>query len=269
MSNKIKILIAGGCFPVQDNITPDKLYHQILKNQLQKLNDIDLEIRIVRYERIKKSFSQISEAVSIDKPDLILFHLRTEPMLLPARLFCKYHDRDGNLVKKINMSAFGLGPAIKHIQKRETGVRHHLVERSGFRIIIHKMLRELNYFTGYILGNWSRILKDYLNLVNGIIQLSRNKNLTLIITGPVSRPFSYSENRLSEKLHKYMSRYLRQCHQVYLSLLGLYDKESDFLFCDDLKRVNETGHKRISEIIYTAVIRNINHWENIYKEILS
>ena len=268
MSNRIKMLIVGGCFPVQDNISPDKLYHQILRKQLLESNDINLEIRIIRYENIKKCFNKISEAVVIDKPDLILFHLRTEPILLPAKLFCKYHNREGNLIRRINLSAFNLSYTVKDKQKQVTISENKPAEKSVFQIKIRSVLREFNYFGGYLIGNWPYILKGYLDLVNEIIQLIKNKDLTLIITGPVSRPFSYFENRLSERLHQYMNRYLDQYHQIYLNLLGLNDEQGNFLFCNDLKRVNETGHKRIFKIIYSVFTKNIKSEKILCKESL-
>ncbi|MCX6148930.1 MAG: hypothetical protein NTX22_00230 [Ignavibacteriales bacterium] len=249
MLQKIKLLIVGGCFPVQDNIEPSKLYHQQLKNKLQESN-INLDIRIIRYESISKSFENIKEVIDKEKPDCLLFHLRVEPILLSSKFYSKYYDKDGNLIKHINLAVFNLN--YRKIKKRtsEKVINNELSKKSKFSTSVQNIFREINYFFGYIMGDWSAAFSKYLSLLIKIIELCKTYGITLVITGPVSRPYSNLENHLSKKLHKYMSQYSFLHNQIYANLFGAKDEHGNFLFCADLKRVNEIGHKRISEIIY-------------------
>lgn len=254
MYQRIKLLIVGGCFPVQDNIEPNLLYHQLLKNKLIESNNTNLDIKIIRDEYILRCFEKIKETIYIEEPDWILFHLRVEPILLSSKLYSKYHDKDGNLIKQINVAVFNWSFRKKKRITKKKIVDSALNRRSKINLRIRFLFREANYFLGMVVGNWRYSFRDYLTVLIKIIELCKTYDKALIITGPVSRPNIYLENQLSKELHKYMSEYLLHHDQIYVNLLGTKDEQGNFLFCDDLIKVNEIGHQRIFEILFKVLI---------------
>jgi hypothetical protein len=254
MYQRIKLLIVGGCFPVQDNIEPSFLYHQLLKKKLLELNNTNLEIKIIRYENISRCFEKIKEAINTEDPDWILFHLRVEPILLSSKLYSKYHDNGENLIKQINIAAFSWNFRKKKRITNKKITDSSLNRRLNIILRIRFLCREVNYLLGFVVGNWHYSFRDYLPLMIKIIELCKTNDKDLIITGPVSRPNSYLENQLSNKLHKFMGEYSMQHDQIYVTLMGNNDAQNNFLFCDDLIKVNEIGHQRISEILFKVIV---------------
>lgn len=81
-------------------------------------------------------------------------------------------------------------------------------------------------------------------------------NIDLIITGPVSRPRSHYENMISEQIDEFSRRQIRGVNEQYISFLGLENEQKEFLFCGDLIKVNEAGHRRIADLIICQMIQN-------------
>ncbi|MCK9426036.1 MAG: hypothetical protein M0Q21_08370 [Ignavibacteriaceae bacterium] len=253
MENKIKVLIVGGCFPVQENITPEDLYHQILKKKLNEYIGVNLEIKIIRYDLIPQCYEAIVEAIDLDKPDWILFHLRVEPLLGLAKLYYKYHDKNKTRTTCITASSINF----KYKKNHPTGKELKDKESSGGSLnsqsLVRYILREMNYFLGKIVGNMTSAFAIYLDLLQQIITLCKNSNIELIITGPVSRPHTFYEDYFSRKLHLFINSFISGKGMIYLNCLGRSDQNGESLFFDDQIMVNERGHKRIAELIYTAI----------------
>ncbi len=253
METKIKILIVGGCFPVQENIPSKDLYHQILKKKLGKYDEINLEIKIIRYDLIPQCYTAIVEAINIDKPDWILFHLRAEPILGLSKLYYEYHDK--NKMRTLSITASSIN--FKYRKKYPAGDETKNKKSSG-RLLnsqssLRYILREINYFCGKIVGNMTSAFALYLDLLKQIITLCKNNNIELIITGPVSRPHTFFEDYLSRKLHFFINSSLGNNGMIYLNCLGRSSQNGESLFFDDHIMVNENGHRRIAELIYTAL----------------
>src|SRR4051812_29472807 len=101
----MKIAIVGGCFTDQHNIPFNRLYHQTLKKNVEE-NGNDIEIRTLRYERISKSLEKIDRLHNEYHFDLLVFHLRTEPLMRMTKFYYKYFDNKGKLCHAINFPLF-------------------------------------------------------------------------------------------------------------------------------------------------------------------
>jgi len=253
METKIKILIVGGCFPVQENIAPKDLYHQILKKKLSTYDGVNLEIQIIRYDLILQCYTTLVDAIDTEKPDWILFHLRAEPILGLSKLYHEYHKKNKTRTLCITASTINFKyrknyPAGDETKNKESSGRL-LNSQSSLRYI----LREMNYFFGKIVGNMTSAFALYLDLLKQIVTLCKNNNIELIVTGPVSRPHTFFEDYLSRKLHIFINSFIGNTGIIYLNCLGRSDQNGKSLFFDDQIMVNERGHRRIAELIYKAL----------------
>lgn len=246
MPSDLKILIAGGCFPVQDNIEYHKLYHQLLKSKLEDKFDCNIDISIIRYENIARCMDKIVEAVNTENPDIIIFHIRVEPILGLSKLYHVYQNRNGEIVKTFRLSSGSI------IRYRKAKSQQN--EYSQHKTAVHCLLRELNYLFGYLAGNRGKILKAYLELIVKLIAYCKVNNIIPIITGPVSRPHSYFENYTSHSLHSYIYENIEFYNPIYINCLGSKNEDNKTFFCEDGIRVNEIGHKRISDLILDKII---------------
>ena len=91
---EINLTIMSGCFAVQSNIKPEKLYHQIVKKELEKNLKNILNINILRYERFASCFEKIKNYAEVYKIDVLLFQIRTEQFLRISKLYYTYSDED-------------------------------------------------------------------------------------------------------------------------------------------------------------------------------
>jgi hypothetical protein len=243
MSCEKKILIAGGCFPVQDNIPPQQLYHQVIKKILIEEYNIDLKINIIRYDKLNDASELILNSLKNVNPEYFLFHLRVEPLFRYIKFFYKYHNHSDKSVASINFSFLG----IHNLRIRKKS------ERPGNFINLSStsrhFLSEMNYALGFLLGNIRYAFRIYSTMLQKVIKYCLEHNINLIITGPVSRPVSFFENLISTKLFYYFNKIYKKDDIKIINCLGLVNNEGASLFCDDNIRVNEIGHLRFAKII--------------------
>lgn len=252
MNSQVNLLIVGGCFPIQDNIAQKDLYHQILKTKIEKEYSKNVIINILHYEKLYPTYDKIRSTIEKQTPDLIIFHIRTEQILRMIKFYFKYHDKNMNFHKSFNFALLGIINPEKesfNLYRRPSTIKN-TVRKSNYFLV------ELNYLLGYLFLNQFFAFQDYKKLITKIVNLTKEKSLKIIFTGPVSRPKTFFENLTSTILSSYMKKNIQNKLRVtYLDFLGSYEK-NQFLFCEDHIRVNGLGHKRIAMILFES-IKNI------------
>lgn len=245
--NKL-LLIAGGCFPFQDNIPPQGLYHQILKEKVLKQQDIELELTLIRYEKLGNCVDLIKEESLKEKPDYILFHLRVEPIFRYIKFLYRYHNRKNIYKSTLNIAAFGIHNLKLHQRQDSTDI-DKITYSSRKSSDLHKVLREFNYALGLLSGNVRYSFRLYLKVLLELRKFCNEEDIVLIVTSPASRPFSFFENLISYRLFKYITSQKSLHDIIFVNGLGLKDPNGVNLFCEDKIRVNERGHERFAELI--------------------
>jgi hypothetical protein len=235
----------GGCFPVQDNIPPERVYHQVIKKILLKEKNIDLRINIIRYDRLKDAAELILNSLNNTNPEYLLFHLRVEPLFRYIKFFYKYHNLSNKSVALINFSFFG----IHNLKIRVKSDRQENPANFSLNSPARHFLSEMNYALGYLMGNLRYSFRIYSTILQEIIKYCQDRNINMIITGPVSRPVSFFENIISSKLFYYFKNIHVNDDIKIINCLGLLNNEGADLFCEDKIRVNETGHLRFAQIV--------------------
>jgi len=260
MKSKIDILIVGGCFPVQSNIPKEKLYHQILKDRVERELSTRIEIKILQYEKLAPTLNRIKEIVNQQNIDLIIFHIRVEQILRMIKLFLRYYDKNEVYHKGLNLAIFGnCIPETKDFNLHHASRNIH-INRKRFS---NHYLKNINYFLGYLVLNQVIAFRSYKRLITNISELCENKSLDIIFTCPVSRPVNFIENLTSILLSLYMKLLIvNKLKKNCLKLLGL-KQNSQYLFCEDHIKVNEIGHQRIANILFNSIKiitkHNCNH----------
>ena len=251
---KIRTIIVGGCFTKQHNIESSKLYHQLLGNELLKNENLELDLSIIRYERLTKCLEKVIRSIEEQKPDLILFHIRPEPLHRICKLYYVYKDSTGKLIRSLN---FGFLNKIntenqKFKISQNVPATYTYPKESRF----HRFLIDCNYLFGMGAGNVGYGLKLYLNLVTELHQLCIEKGIKLVLIGPVSRPHTLLENRLAERLDSYFETSINSIKIPYVKCIGVRSVENKWLFGDEGIYVNQVGHKRVAKLIYNSLIEN-------------
>ena len=248
----MKIGIVGGCFTEQHNIPFERLYHQSLKQLLNTTED-KVEIRTVRYERISKCVNKVIGFHDSYPFDLLIFHLRAEPIMRLSKLYYKYLDHEKKLKHSINFPPLNLIYPEKYdllLNRQICSHGNNELDESGF----HHLLREANYAIGSLIGNKKYAFNQLENSIFQISQFCVSRNVEFLLLGPVSRPFSRFENKISEEMDKRFASFSVEKSIHYLSLIKKHTVKDKSIFFENGIHVSQEGHDEIAQMIFDKII---------------
>ncbi len=248
----MNITIAGGCFPVQHNIPKGRLYHDTFRRMLLE-RELDTNLTIVRYERFSTCLGKIEASNRTTPADLLIFHLRTEPAMRLCKLYYKYVDSSRILRHSLNLPVFN----IINPERYEIPTSRIVLPQAGSKVSesgAHHFLREANYFLGAAVGNWKFAVDSYMKLLDDVVGYCRKKSVRLLVVGPVSRPLSRLENRLSMDIHEAFNARAKKSGTPYLNILGMRDGSGNYLFLENGIHVNQAGHDWIGRLIFEKLV---------------
>jgi hypothetical protein len=257
----VNFTFVGGCFPVQHNIQSEDLFHQIIKRDIEKRFDCCLNVNIIRFERLATCFDKIKEHKSKNPVDILVFHIRAEPLLRMSKLYYKFLNNEGKLRHSFNLPVVH----VLNPEKYDYLVigRRYSTNMEEVETKLHKLLLELNYYMGFLISNYKFALLSYKKLVKQVISYCKQENVHLILVGPASRPHTRMENLLSEKLHNSVLKSV-DIHAVkYINGLGISDEKGESLFFENGKHANEKYHQRIARFITDELVEIL---ESRYKK---
>jgi citrate lyase beta subunit len=244
----INFTFVGGCFPVQHNILFEDLFHQKLRRKLENLNQVKLNINIIRYERFNTCLSKIITYHKSNPIDMLVFHIRPEPFLRLVKFYYKYLNNNGKLKHSLNI------PLLKIINPENYDL---LISGRRFERIFkqndsrfHKRLVDLNYKTGNFFGNTKYALKKYFELVSNIINYCHSSTIKIIILGPALRSNTSFEPILCQELNGYIKNRLNDKNIAYIDGLDKYSDNFESLFHSNGIHAKETYHELISDKLY-------------------
>lgn len=254
----MKILIVGGCFTCQSNIKFERLYHQTLKEQLLSSGIKNVEIQTIRYERIAFTKEKIDAVFQNSKFDMLLFHLRAEPLMRMVKLYYKYIGHNNRLKHSLNF------PFIKILKSEKFDMiefrRIYHIENINDESNIYHYLRELNYLLGSAIGNKKYAFNFYSKFILKIMKYCDENSIDFILCGPVSRPFSKFENKLSYSMNSIFKNLSKANNINYLELLGEKTINNRPMFFPDGQHVSQDGHDEIAMML-SEKIKSINGYQ--------
>jgi len=246
----MKILVVGGCFTCQHNIEFNRLYHQSLKKMLIQSGIENADISTMRYERIGMTFDKIAAFHRSNDFDLLIFHLRAEPFMRLVKIYYKYINQQSKLKHSLNL------PILKIIMPE----KYDMLENRRINIStgtnetkVHTYLREANYRIGHLLGNKKNAFDMYERFINEISAYCSNANKLFLLLGPVSRPFSVYENKLSYDISNHFLKYSNSTHINYLELIGEKTGKDQNMFFSNGQHVSQDGHDEVAQKIFNKI----------------
>lgn len=248
------LTIVGGCFPVQHNIAPSRLYHHTLRERLAGPAALPAQwpgLTIIRYERLSTCLAKIEAAHARQSGQVLLFHLRAEPVLRLSKFYYRYLDDRGRVRHALRLPGTGPGPAERHdLLTRPAPVGPVAAMPLPVPARTHRQLLQLNLRLGRWLGHERRARQQYTALVLAVADFCARHGIRLLLVGPVSRPCSTTENRLSERLHQHFEQVAAHHSLEYLPALGEVDAAGQPLFFPNGIHVSPAGHDRMAALLY-------------------
>ena len=251
-SNKdIELCFVGGCFTVQYNVLVEDNFLQLTKQTIEEHNAINLNINIIRYEKLANCAEKLRNQNQTIQADIIVFHIRPEPYLRMLKFYYKYKNNDGKIRKSINFSAINIHLSEKY-DYLEIGIRYPEQPKDK-KSLFHNWLIDMNYLSGFLLWNHYFAIKRYLKLTDQIIDYCNKENTTLIVLGPTIRFQTKIERMVSAKFTASVEKSL---HRKGINFLSGIDKSvinQRVYFNRGSIFANEKYHKLISQGITTII----------------
>lgn len=253
---EINFSFVGGCFPVQGNLAFENLFHQLLKQKIENIREVKFNVNIIRYERFRNCINKIASYKENKPIDILVFSIRPEPFLRLVKLYYKFLDNsNGRKNWSLNLPTLNrVNPEKYDLLSLDTRFNPPEVNDSS---IIRKILINLNYISGSLLGNDNYSLKKYLELVNEVIEFSKGNNIKLLIVGPPIRTNTMIESLLSKKLDKFMRKSLTVTQDNFVSGSDLI-KNGERLFKENGIYANEKYHELIAEKMLEKILPTID-----------
>jgi len=249
---KFHLGIIGGCFPVQDGIESQALYHQIIVRMLYENYNLEMEILVEQYDSIKEGETKTVRLVNDTELDAILFHIRPDPYLKMSKFLFRYITPSDRLTYSFNF------PIMKHnISERFSMYEYkgsYKPKKKG-HCFLNPFFRELNYFVGMLLGINSYATRMEQRLVDRIVNICKREKKRVLLVGPPSRPRSKLENYFCRLLEKKMFKLYGCSETQYVSIYGSFSETGEYLFFEDGIHINPIGHKRIATLLFPAIAK--------------
>jgi citrate lyase beta subunit len=251
----INFTFVGGCFPVQDNILFEDIFHQKLKREIENVFDVNFKINIIRYERFSNCLEKVISASNDKAIDYLVFHIRPEPFLRLIKLYYKYLNHNSKLCRSLNISFLKiLNPEKYDLQSFSRGYNYSV---SNNRTIFYKALINVNYLFGFMIGNYNYALKKYLILIKEIISLCESRKIKVIILGPAIRSNTFLEALFSKRLEKYMSKSLKSINVRYVFGLEKHNQNGKRYFSSNGIHATQLYHDLISDRLKTEIEKDL------------
>ncbi len=256
-SSKINLTFVGGCFPIQQNILFEDLFHQKFKRKIEKAFNVEFNINIIRYERFNTCLDKIRNYAKSNPIDILVFHVRPEPYLRLVKFYYKYLDDKGKLKRSLNIPFLRILNPEKYdllVVERRFGFSTNRKESS-----IHKILVDFNYRVGKLIGNQKYTLRNYFELAANIVKYCKNSNIHPIILGIASRNNTSYAPLLCKELNSYFKKRFEDQNISYIEGLNQHSENNDVYFHSDGIYATEQYHELIAEKLFTELKEEIEN----------
>ncbi|HUI29316.1 MAG TPA: aldolase/citrate lyase family protein [Candidatus Acidoferrales bacterium] len=249
------MLIVGGCLPIQYNIPKDRTYHYTLVKLLEKKH-LKFDVAIIRYETLSRCLEKIMTAARNIRIDVLMFNLRTEPLVRISKILYKYVNDEGDLKRSLNLPYLGILNAERYdplnvkLLTSDTGSKRK--EKKWRHLLV-----EANCVFGALIGNRSFVLRKYEELFLGINKFCVENNIKLLVLGPATRPSSGFENKLAEDVNDRFSRIAEVSGISYVDVMGTHDESGNDLFFENGIHVSQAGHDRMAKMLFEKMLGEV------------
>ncbi|MBU0490076.1 MAG: hypothetical protein KKD31_19230 [Bacteroidetes bacterium] len=247
----VNFSFVGGCFPVQDNILFEDIFHQTLKKKVEERHNVNFNIRIVRYELFSTCLQKVIDHSNNNAIDYLVFHVRPEPFLRLVKIFYKYSNYDNKLCRSLNI------PFLKKLKPEKFDILlvpgRFIHTDAKSRSKLYSALINLNYFLGFLIGNHRYARKRYLHLCQNTIKHCNDRKIELIILGPALRSNTFAETILSRKLEKLISTSLKNMTFKYVSGLKKHTENGQRFFASNGIHATKLYHDLIASRLFELI----------------
>ncbi len=248
---KVYLTFVGGCFPVQNDILFEDLFHQLLKRKIETKYNVEFNINIIRYERFSSCLKKIINYNEKNRIDILIFHVRPEPFLRIVKFLYKHLNSKGKVKRSLNLPLLQLTGAEKFsILKFEKSI---VFEPPNNPTKLHKILVNINYKTGMFFGNLKYALNKYFDLTNNIVDYCNTKSIIPIILGVGYRNNSSLEPFLCKQLNEFFKYKLRKTNVVYVDVSNTGSENINQYFRSNGIYATEKYHEFIAEKLFDVL----------------
>ena len=250
-SKSINLTFVGGCFPVQNDILFEDLFHQKLKRRIEREYDTELNINIIRYEQFGTCLKKITAYNKSCPIDVLVFHIRPEPFLRLVKIYYRYLNNKGILKKSLNIPSLNMSNSEKYdSSKFEKGISFNTGKEETR---LHKLLVDLNYIIGRNAGNLKYAFKKYYELALDIAAYCKETNIRLLVLGIGFRNNTPYAKRLCRLLNDYLQNKFTNGGIPYIENMSDHSRNTEQYFQNDGIHASDKYHGLIAEALFNEL----------------
>lgn len=247
-NNNVKITFVGGCFPVQHNIVFEDVFHQKLKEALNKEFNCHAYFHIIRYERFIDIVEKIEKSTKKFTPEILILSIRPEPYLRLIKLLYKHIDNNGIFKWSLNLPYFNvLSPEKYDMLTLGRKYRHSSNLKKS---LFHKFLITINYLLGKLIGNQKYAIDKYKELITKVEDYCNKSGIELILLGPNIRSNTYLEPGFCGDLDRSIKT---DNFKNYIHGLESISEDGQPLIMENGIHVNENYHELIANRLFDLI----------------
>ncbi len=250
-SKSINLTFVGGCFPVQNDILFEDLFHQKLKRRIESEYKIDFNINIIRYEQFNTCLKKIKTYNESFPIDILVFHVRPEPFLRLVKIYYRYLNNNGKLKISLNLPSWNMSNSEKYdILNFEKGIIYNTYKKEKW---VHKLLIDLNYIIGQHFGNLKYSFKKYYVLTLDIVKYCKQTNIKLLVLGIGYRNNTPYAKILCNQLNNYLQSKFANQDISYIENMSHLSRNIDQYFQNNGIHASDKYHELIAEALFNEL----------------
>lgn len=235
MKVDLNIAIVGGCALTQRSIPKENRFFSIAKRKLETEQNSKVSFLFSSYE----SFYQLEETVlkqlAKKKPDLLIIHLRPQPLLRISKLFL----RANNLNIKLN-------PILTSKKNYPQNENMQLPIVSNFTT--KPLFMGLNILLGRLFLVHKIVATQILESLKNIESVCIKHNIQFMILGISPQPKSLQGNYCCKSLNDFLKS---KCNDLTISYIDTFNTLNDLeYFQNDCIHLSDLGHNKLGETFY-------------------
>lgn len=247
----INLTFVGGCFPVQNDILFEDLFHQKLKREIENKYKVELNLNIIRYECFNSCLKKIKNYQKNNHIDFLVFHLRPEPFLRIVKILYKHLNINKELKYSVNIPLLrSLNIENFNILKYEKSI---VFSSTNNQSILHKVFINLNYLAGIILGNFNFAINKYFELTNIVVDFCKTNEIDPIILGIGNRNNSSFEPLLCKRINKFFKLRFENQNISYIETISIRSRIKDEYYRDNGIHASEKYHGVIAKKLFAVL----------------
>lgn len=254
MQNK-NINIVGGCMITQTGILPAKLFHQVLRKNIEEKKHAKINIKLEAYNEFLDLNEKMKRWVELpENNDLFIVQYRPEFLLRRLKLFIHKSEYDTKLILNPALTSSNTDKIYQkmYFKKNANKISNYFSQEEIKTLnSIKRLVLLLNILFGSIFLR-NKTKNSFKHFLQDIDQIAVNFNLNVLFIGVIPTPMVFFNHQIIGSLnHDLRNLPFKKLKYVEVYSELIKDKTSNYVANN--YHISEKGHQIISTALFNTI----------------